>query len=445
MTEPLAKRCGGLSIDTMGDFEVLEKTSTESNVKIVFKTAVLIAISVAVRVAFIQLRPWDSVSTDVHSWFVVGHDLLNGENPYATTHVVNWPPTWPILLYSFAAIERRFGVWFGTSLFSTLIFVEQLLLVATTFLIRQFAPRANWFFVAFVGIAINPIAVFQTAQHGNFDVALSLCFVLMLMALKRYIDRGEAIDWVYACFFIGLAAVCKQVGLVLVPLLVPGLRRVPPRLWPLAGILVFGPVLFGIASIYIFCPEGVWEHVIQYRSISGFFGISGLLFAYRGDDAVAIYEKIFTSVLAGSLLGLCVFLFWRRAVTPQQMLLTAILLLVGVSTLGPGWGLQYVYWWLPMALAAYVAFEDRWLRGILLGAYAIMGVTYTVQYAANPELGWFVLNHHPSVPVLSAIRDNWLDAEGQTWLRLPLFAVLIVLLAAIARLLCRRETTTVAA
>jgi hypothetical protein len=123
--------------------------------------------------------------------------------------------------------------------------------------------------------------------------------------------------------------------------------------------------------------------------------------------------------------------------------MTALLLLL-VPVLGPGYGPQYAWWWIPVLVVAY-ALEGRWLRIPLLALFVIAAVTYVVDYALVPTLGGGVLvvDHPAALGGWSRALDT---LSGETLLRLPLFgAYVVVLLAGTIHLSRAYRTSIVAA
>ena len=126
---------------------------------------------------------------------------------------------------------------------------------------------------------------------------------------------------------------------------------------------------------------------------------------------------------------------WREPPLPaDRLFLLVAVILMTIVALGPGYGPQYAYWFLPALVATYVLLDAAW-RWLLLGTYAIAAITYAVEYAFVPWLGAYasaIVGHSNRV---TRISDYLGDPQHLTLLRAPLFAAYVVLVAAgIARL-----------
>ena len=120
-----------------------------------------------------------------------------------------------------------------------------------------------------------------------------------------------------------------------------------------------------------------------------------------------------------------------RPLVPAASTVGAAVLLFAVPVLGPGYASQYVAWVLPL-FTILAASGDRRLL-LALGVFAaVLVCTDLVEYALIPSHGAWAL-HGSHSPVL----DGWsamLRTQGdQTFLRLPLFVVSLVLLVELAR------------
>ena len=124
----------------------------------------------------------------------------------------------------------------------------------------------------------------------------------------------------WADAFLGVGIVLKTIPLVLAPLLATG--RHLRRLTILLGLtLVLAPAIYGFSVIYTLTPWAVGVNVIGYRSIPGWFGVSGLLALNGQMDWVRPYTVVFVGCLAAGSLMTAVRL-WRHW-SPTLCLLAA--------------------------------------------------------------------------------------------------------------------------
>ena len=235
-----------------------------------------------------------------------------------------------------------------------------------------------------MGISLNPIAILFVCQHENIDVFVGLFVVLALWALVTYegaSDSGarDAVPWLVGCLALGLGAFVKTIPLVLAPLLAPGFRAASKLGRTMGAALFLGPFVLGLSIVFALAPRAVFNNVVRYRSISGYFGISGFLRSVGLGSLNHAYDTLFTVLLAVSV---CV-LFraaWRYGLGVDGTVLLAGLLLAVIPVLGPGYAPQYAYWYIPPLLASYVLLDAGWRR-ILRVFYAVAAVTYVVEYA----------------------------------------------------------------
>ena len=123
---------------------------------------------------------------------------------------------------------------------------------------------------------------------------------------------------------------------------------------------------------------------------------------------------------------------WRRLsreapLPPERLFLLVAVVLLAVVAFGPGYGPQYVYWFIPALVATYVLLDDSWRRLLLVG-YGVAGLTYAIEYAFIPWLGAYA-SESAGNPAWVADVSDALDApERLVLFRIPLFLVYLVLI-----------------
>ena len=401
--------------------------------------AVVLGASLLARLLFLSLLPASAHSVDADHWEQVFRLLEAGENPYEATPYLNWPPVWPGLLYVIGTVADALELSFLRVLQVFLIAVESLVIVGVLRLVRQLAPGANARRIVLWGIALNPVAILLTCQHGNFDVIVALWVVLFAGSLVRFHRSGSVGAWLAACAFLGLAIVTKTVPLVLTPLLALRWRSVPPRTRWLGAALVFVPVVVGVGVIYALAPEAVTQHVLRYRSLGGWFGVTGLLARLGLSWLIGAYGTVFNLLLIGILAATGLRLARRGVSSEREIVLLAALLLLTIPALGPGYGPQYLQWSFPLLVALYPAYDARWRQTLGIAAIVAAG-TYVVEYALFPSHGAFLLHLAEGNGRVVEWSRAWSGQAGQTWIRLPLFAALLGVLREGMRLL-RNDST----
>lgn len=393
----------------------------------------VLAVAWAARILFMLIVPPEARSFDVTSWEAVAKTLESGGNPYQETSWLNWPPFWMQLIYVISKTAAIFGIPFLRALQIFLVLIESLVIIGVFKLIREIAPAADARKIIIAGLALNPAAILLVCQHCNFDVLVALWLLLFMDRLLRYNRLNETTDWLAACLFLGLGILTKTVPLVLAPLLAGGFRQMISSAKYLGLVLLLGPVTLGMSIIYVQAPSDVTAKVIAYQSFSGFFGISGLLHLAGADTLVTFSGALFCLFLV-VVMVLSSLLFWRRqSIGSRETILFAALLLAAIPALGPGYGPQYLYWFLPFLVVSFAA-QGRCWRWILAGFWLASAGTYLVEYALFPSHGMYLLNLLTHAQMMSqaqsvlAWSQKWSTPAGQTLVRLPLFAAYLVLL-----------------
>jgi hypothetical protein len=389
---------------------------------------VVLACSWLVRAVVIATWPPSAHSDDLDSWIKVAHELNAGANPYVTTSIVKWPPFALVVVWLIDHAARGLGVSFFTAMRVALIAAESGIVVVLYALLTRFAPARTVRNLLIVGISLDPIAILFVCQHENIDVFVGLFVVLALWALVAYSQTGDVVLWLSGCLAVGLGAFVKTVPLVLVPLLAPGFRAASKVGRTLGAALFLGPIVLSVSVVFVLAPRAVVDNVFLYRSISGYFGVTGLLQLAHLGGASGAYDRLFLVVL---LVGICVIFCaaWRRGLDAGATVLLAGVLLAAVPALGPGYGPQYAYWYVPPLLASYLLLDGAWRR-ILAVFYVVAAATYVLEYALLRALGRFLVAFFADSSSLLRVSDRLSTPGGTTLLRIPLFIAFIGLLVA---------------
>jgi hypothetical protein len=389
---------------------------------------IVLGCSWLVRAAVIATWPRSAHSDDLDSWIRVAHELERGANPYVTTTVVRWPPFAIVVVWLIDHAARVLGISFFLAMRLTLIGAESAVVVVLYLLLRRFAPAHTVRWLLLAGISLNPMAILFVCQHENIDVFVGLFVVLALWALVVYDRTSDVVPWLAGCLALGLGAFTKTIPLVLAPLLAPGFRAAS-KLGRTLGIALFlGPIVLGLSVVFVLAPHAVIDKVIRYRSIRGYFGVTGLLRLAHLDSLGGVYDRLFVLAL---FVAVCALFWtaWQRGLGASATVLLAGLLLAAIPALGPGYGPQYAYWYIPPLLATYPLFDGAWRR-ILVAFYAVAAATYVVEYAFIRALGRFVIAFSDHWHFLVKVSGKLSTTGAQTVLRIPLFLAFLVLLFA---------------
>jgi hypothetical protein len=363
-------------------------------------------VAIAVRVEYQIILPSYAYSYDISAHEEFARVIGSGQNPYATTpFYLAWPPLWGFCIYVLARIGELASAEFVQVLRTFLIAVDMIvLLVAATLLCRS-VPLGRSRNVVLFGIALNPIVILLTVQHGNFDSIVAI--------------------WVMSAM---LGVFTKTVPIALAPLLLPGARALGNKARFVGASLLVGPSLVGLGAFYILDPAPIIERVLLYRSTPGRFGMSGILRGLELTDAAVVAERGATLLLLGLLAWGCVKAWSWKSPRESQLALLAGMILLAIPTIGPGFAPQYAYWFVPLLALTYPTGTRRW-RIALVAVYAVTAITYVILYGFAWDLGQsiFFLWDSPHARWLGAALRH--DAP-RTWVTLPMFVSWLGLLAA---------------
>ncbi len=386
----------------------------------------LLVIGLTVRVGYILAFPY-SYSFDVLSWDKVGDLLLAGGNPYHFTHCLNWPPFWMQLVFLFKKISLATHLPFHNVVQGFLMIAESVLAWLLYAAVKQDTEFKTPARLLMYGIAINPVAIFQVCQHCNFNVLVGFWVLLAVYMLFRFQERHESRFWLLACFALGMGSLAKTVPLSLTPLLLLSVRKLKRIEQMLGMVLLLGPIILALSIVYVLGPEDIEKNVFGYRSIPGFFGLTGL-FAYWGAARLlAIYPCSFEIIYGIGWICLGAWLLLKETLDKKRIISVAVVILLAIPALGPGYGPQYVYWFLPLLVLMY-ALADRKIRFFLMILYGVGMATYLIEYALLPDQGACLFSIVPPGGLLK-IAAHLSSATGQTFLRLPLWIMYCILVA----------------
>jgi len=399
-------------------------------------TALLALIAAAVRLIFLLLLPAGVASVDLHSWQTVAGELRAGRNPYHTTPFLNWPPLWMQIIAAIDNASQMLRIPFTTLLRLFLIAADVTGVVAAHRLavfIDAKKPRT----IILLGLALNPISILLVCQHANFDTLVALAVMLAVSAVLRFERSGNPVDWLYAALATGFGILAKTIPIILFPLLSVRWKTLDDRTRLLGALLLIGPVALGLSIVFALAPADILQKVIQYRSLGGVFGISGILAASVSPFAGRIVRIVLLVLLAAIVVGAVLKTARRDFNDSRSLILLAAFLLIAIILFGPGYGPQYIAWFLPLLVVMATSFDSAWRRILMLWA-VIAVLTYLAEYLLLQSHGALLLHLFPHGDFAWTnvfVKSSWL-----TLLRLPLFLAYCALWGKAAALLTRTES-----
>ena len=213
--------------------------------------------------------------------------------------------------------------------------------------------------------ALNPVAIYICALHGNFDQIPTMCALQAVLLADRH---GHDPAHRHAAIWLGVGAAFKTWPLFLLPALIAqvgGLRR-------RAEAAAIAIAIFA-AALLLPVPFVGWQAAIDpliYRSEPEWWGITSLSFLFH----IAIpANAIFYAAMAAAALLLLV-------ARPPAATGSLLLLLTFLATT-PGFGVQYLVWIVPIAL---LADQRRGLAFSLLAGGALAWEVAMRPYTGHP-------------------------------------------------------------
>lgn len=319
----------------------------------------------------VRLVPVALLSTvenyDIESYRIVAEAFNGGEDVYASTAGQNRHPYLPLMVY-----WMGFAHWLSSKLPLPFPLVVRLLPVFADALLalvlyRRAARRVEPS-LPNPGLlyAIQPVAVFVSAYHGQFDAVAGL---LILLA----ISSSSARPWLQG-LWLGLGILVKSWPVLAFPVMVTRLRRNRARLLfilgvgaiPLAGVLLYST----IRQVEVMA---ILQRAAGYNQGVGVWGIAYLvrLLLVNILERTDIYAWFIQLARYGTLalLGL-VWWKWARHQDDARGVRTMLLAFLALTH---AFAVQYLQWIVPFGLDQQ---ELRWMRRFTLAAFAYMFLVY---------------------------------------------------------------------
>jgi hypothetical protein len=396
-------------------------------------TAILALITASARLIFLLLLPDGVASVDVHGWQAVAGELRAGRNPYHTTSFLNWPPLWMQMIAAIDKASQVLRIPFTTVLRLVLIvFDVAVVIVAHRFAVFLAITKARR--IVLIGLALNPISILLVCQHANFDTIVALAILIGVWAIARFAGSDDPVDWLSGTLAIGIGILAKTIPIILTPLLFTNWRALNNRTRVLGALLLIGPALLGLSIVFTLAPDDILRKVIQYRSLGGVFGASGLLAMTVNPQIARMVRIVLLLTLAIVVLLTTLRRARREAHDSASLVLLSAFLLIGIILFGPGYGPQYIAWFLPLLVLTATSFDSAWQR-ILLAWGVIAALTYITEYLLLQSHGALLLHVFPQQNF--AWTSVLATPSGGTLLRLPLFVAYCVVWAKAGALLRR--------
>jgi hypothetical protein len=305
---------------------------------------------------------------DIESYSIVGSLVLSEKDVYTSPEAENRYPYLPFQMY-WSALSHKL-VELSQIPYHKIVKIEPILadiaiaLVLFASLLRAFSLQT-----AFIGgllYAVNPVPVFISAYHGQFDATAILPVLLSFYSLGSY-------PWLSG-FWLGIGILVKSWPVLALPPLLGGIKSWKKRIIFLA-LAGFVPLL--AILVYLAAFDGnlsqVLSRAIGYNRGAGAWGYTYFfrLLVYFLPGLTGLFSWLVNFGRLLTLAGLAA-AWWLRArkETPQDGILT---ILVSFFAITHAFGIQYMVWLIPFAI---LCGDLKWLQRYTLTAFFYMFIAY---------------------------------------------------------------------
>lgn len=222
--------------------------------------AVMLVVSLAVRVILFPLKGYSIDTNDFISWFNTA--VSHGIRPfYLVAGFADYPPFNVYIFWFFGSVANGLGIGIA----NIVKWVPNFFDLATSVLIFYFVRKQSSFKLTLTSTALyafNPAAIFNTAVWGQYDAIYTFFLVLSLMlALK---SRPKLSAAVFA-----LAILTKPQGIALAPLLIYLIFRKNGIKSLLISVAAFA------ATVFVVILPFEWSNPVTFLSKIYFGAYSG--------------------------------------------------------------------------------------------------------------------------------------------------------------------------
>lgn len=328
---------------------------------------------------------------DIQSFQRAGEVLLQGQDVYTHESTSNRHPYLPLQMYALIGalkISSHFGWPFPFTVRLFPLLVDAALAAFLYWRLHWKIPEVDAFRWGLV-YALNPVTIFVSAMHGQFD---TLPVALTLMALLWVSSSA----W-KAGLLLGFAILDKSWPVLAWPQMMVHFRS-----WRQRGVatLLTGIVPLLAVGIYAWifhtAPLVSLHKAISYNWGIGIWGYSYFLrmFSMYLSNGAQMWNWFLdiSRYLTLCILG-WIWFVWARHQSPVRGFLT---ILLGFIAWGHAFSIQYLLW--PVAFAVYLC-ERTWLARYILAASVYMFLTYYTLIFQNtitrllpwPQADWFII------------------------------------------------------
>jgi hypothetical protein len=345
---------------------------------------------------FARLVPNFVLSTaagyDIKSYQIVGNLILDGEDVYSSQETENRHPYLPLQMYWMAfsnIVSERFNLPYEKVIrLAPIIEDAAIALVLYFALSNTLSPS-----LAFMGgilYAVNPISIYVSAYHGQFDALPALFTLLALFWFNKNVMVSGS--------WLGLGILSKSWPILSFPPILGKIKTGKNKIYFMATACIV--LCIGIGFYFMFIgtnPRMMLDRVTGYNRGVGVWGYTYFLklFSLLQPDlsTINLWGIRYGRWITLTALGLVWWSMNSRRELPQEVFLTII---VSFFAITHAFAIQYLTWIVPFAIYCQ---EYIWLKRFVIAAFAYMFLVYTTLilgvYINNivplPQADWLLI------------------------------------------------------
>lgn len=383
----------------LGAFLALPRILARKAGRIAGKPALLLIIGVALIARLVPnlILPMGA-GYDIGSYQIVGKLVLEGKDVYTSPETTNRHPYLPFQMYwmGFALwLSKATGISFVKIVRLAPICADAGIAVLLFISLQRLHGNEKLALWGGMSFAVNPIPVFVSAYHGQFD-CLPILFILLSWYAMTFSPVG-LFRLVVAATWLGLGILNKSWPVLALPNLSGAVRGWSKR----ALFLIFVGLVIGLGiGVYLLAFRAlVWPMLgsaLGYNHGVGAWGytyflqlLSVLSPGLGGPFHWIIGNGRYLTLIA---LGLA---WWvqARKEAPEAGILTILVAFLAVTH---AFSIQYLVWIVPLAV---LNCERKWLTRYTLAVLSYYLLTYTTlvldmrvtQWMPWPQADWFII------------------------------------------------------
>jgi len=323
---------------------------------------------------------------DIESYYLVSEHVVNLEDVYTAEDTITRHPYLPLQMYWIggARILSHFSNISFTSMVRLLpILADAAISILIFFFVKQKTDTNSGFYASML-YALNPISVYVSAYHGQFDAIPVLSILLSIYLL----DKRTSL----AGLSLGAGILNKSWPVLFFPIAWQKIKTLKQKVVftlamgipPLLGVLVY-------QWIYKARALTVLKRAITYNHGIGSWGYTYILrLLVLAFDALKPTLNYYLYNLSRFSTVLIIGAIWYAYARNKKPLSGFLLILLTFYAFSHAFAIQYLVWILPFAI---LSGEKKWLKWYTLAAFLHMFILY------NTVINHYTITNFLPVPL----------------------------------------------